>query len=476
MSHRAWVIAVFSAAASYLLLQRTGTDGLPEVVALWAVTLPFALRPLWPSLRAEALGVVFLFSSAAYIETLDNFYDVERRASLAMLVCGLAYLLQRRRTLREIARSPTTWLLALFLALEVLNAALHDAPDVMSIAANRFSVGIAFACAAVLTRRPHGQRLMPSVLIWAVLISLPIMLRQLLDPWGMRFGWLDVEETDAARAGGLYIGPNGAGAMCSFGIAFVTALAIDGALPKVTRTVLLVGLAIGVLATASRGSLLVAILVAYGYAIARGWQSRHFLFRLVLSHVVLGIGLLLLDMANDYLSHMAAEMDAAEGTSLSRLLQVIQAITGSPDELVDHGSVRLGLANEAMDRIADRPLFGWGPEFMKEAGPHVQFLEILGRHGLVGGVIYGGLLWSLARRVHALPLRVRLGACLVGGAWLFTQFFNHNMMEYRYLVLPLGWLVGIDSRQAEGAKQGAEYVSAVGVLPSTANCTGGDPL
>jgi hypothetical protein len=70
---------------------------------------------------------------------------------------------------------------------------------------------------------------------------------------------------------------------------------------------------------------------------------------------------------------------------------------------------------------------------------HVEFLEIVGENGFAGALIYAGLLLEAARTVARRGGRERLGGALVGGVWLLTHLDHHNIVEMRFLILPLAF-------------------------------------
>ena len=432
---------------SYALFQRLGVNGLLVVVPLWTLALPLALWAMRAQLRRHALGVAFLFFTAGYAETLDNVLDVQQRVSFAILLLGAGYLVQQRRRLRALEQHRAIVLLALFFAQACASAALFGSEHTLAIFASRASMGLAVVCATLLAQSRDGRRLFVGAVTWGVLMSLPLMLRELVDPAQMARPWIEVD--DVARAGGLWAQPNNAGASFAFVLAFVDAQWLEGALPARVRWGLFAAASAGVLATASRGAFITALAIIVGAWVARVRLSVRGPMRFGGALAVLGLGALLLQPAGELLARAAASGDGL--ADFSRLQQVILALSGSTDELVDHDSHRLEIADRAIDLIAKSPLIGHGTgefEVIADSRSHVEFLEILGENGLVGGVIYGLLLWVVFRRVSSLPPRLRYGAYLVGGAWLLTHFDNHNLLEYRYMMLPLGYLCGVSDEES----------------------------
>jgi O-antigen ligase len=98
--------------------------------------------------------------------------------------------------------------------------------------------------------------------------------------------------------------------------------------------------------------------------------------------------------------------------------------------------------------IKERPLFGRGTgnflitDVHGDLRSHVQFLEVLGENGAVGGLFYGAFLVAVGVAVARARPPLRLGLAAVCTAWLLTHFDNHNMVEYRFMVLPLALACG----------------------------------
>ena len=91
----------------------------------------------------------------------------------------------------------------------------------------------------------------------------------------------------------------------------------------------------------------------------------------------------------------------------------------------------------------------------------MQFLEILGENGLVGGAIYGAMLAALAGAIARAPARLRFGCTLACVAWLMAHFDSHNVVESRFMVVPLGLCCGLGDAEEPA---GIPVPAAVGAM------------
>jgi O-antigen ligase len=429
------------------LLLGLGPPALVAVVLLWLLALPLLLPALRTGARAELAGAAFLFLTAAYADTLDEVFGREQTTSVAVLLLGAAYLVARRRLARQVCRSPLALAFALFLLQQCASALLFGHESPLGVASNRGSIAVAFVAGAVLTRAPGGRALMPSLVVLGALMSLPVMLRELADPASMQVAPL--ADHDAARAGGLYQQANNAGVALCFALAFTCALSLAQALRARTAAALVAALLLGIVCTASRGALLVAFAMLVGFGIARALLQPRRRTRVVAAVGGLAAALLLLRPLGRLLE--AASERFQDTVDLSRLAQLTLSLSGAPDATIDNDTRRLDLARYAWAQIGERPLFGHGTGlFMADdQRSHLQFLEILGENGILGALFYAGVLLALGFALARLPLRLRLGALLVAGAWLLTHFDNHNLVEFRFMVLPLAYLCGLDGPPAK---------------------------
>lgn len=452
-------------AASYLCMRLLGPAGLPPLVLLWLAALPTVLAPARAVLRREWAGAAFLFLVASYAETIDGVFDLGQRVSVLGLGLGLLYLWQRREDAAAVLRSPLVLLVGAFLLQQVLSALALNPGGAGAVLANRGAMFLTLLAAACLVRRPGGRALGAALVVLGVLLSVPVALREVAD--AEQTGLSSSLPGTAGRAGGLYYQANLAAAAFRYGLAFAFALLLEGALGARTLLVIAAALGAGVLTTASRGGLVTFVLVLLlGWLLAlrrRTGRGAELLLggALAAVMVVVAVSLVGTSTVRAYaqpLGEAAARglgrLEAVGVEDASRLEDLVLAATGSPDRMAGEDSGRSGLAAQALQMIGERPVFGWGTGALvvdNDLRSHVQFLDVLGENGAVGGLLYAALLLSLLLTAARLPAEVRHGCYVVCATWFISHFITHSLMEFRYLILPLAWAGGLDSARTARA-------------------------
>ncbi len=429
---------------SYVVVARLGERGLVLVLALFIAALPFLLRPLIEPLQREALGALFLLLVACYAETIDTAFGWQQRVSTVILLMGAVYIVQRRRAALEVLYTPVGILLTLFFVQQALNALALTEDDQVRVIENRASILLTALAIAVLVRQPGGEKLVPAVALLAFAMSVPVLLREVNDPNLLYERDLLFVGQDA-RAGGFYRQPNNAGVALTFGLAFAWTLA-----PKRSTLLLIVVLlGAGIFCCASRGALgIFAVLALFGTLAGRLRVGD----RRAIAFILLAL-LPLTVFRAPVAAGLVRVTDALQGhvPAIARLQEVIVAFSGDTSELTDDDSQRIGIAQQAIHAIAERPIFGHGTANFfineNEQRSHVQFLEVLGENGLVGGAFYAALLAALAVAAVRAPRDLRLGALMVFGAWFLTNFDNHNIVDTRFLIVPLAYVWGLDAKR-----------------------------
>jgi O-antigen ligase len=431
------------AVAAFVCLSLQGPQGLFLYVALWIAALPIILWPLRAALWRELPGALFVFLTFAHVDNLDDLLGLEQHLSWALVLLSFIYLFFRRDDARALLGSPFVVLLGIFYLQQIASAYLLRSPELVTVWQGRTSVFAALVAGAVLTRRPGGRQLFPMLLVLAALVSVPIMCFEITHPYVQLFSISDGGE----RPGGMFINPNLMGSVLAFAIASVLALRSRGELSRSLAWWSGGACALGILLCGSRGALL-AVLVVLGLNTAGRAAQRLERAPIATAALGLGLGLLLLPLLGQGLSVASRELKSLGFENAERLGQVVLAISGSPDELEGDDSGRTDIAASAIQLIGERPLFGFGTgtfSVIDKRGrhSHLQFLEVMGENGLVGLLLYAGVWISLLTMTWRTDPRYRLGCVLLVGAWFVAHFASHNVIVYRYYVLPLAYLCGL---------------------------------
>jgi O-antigen ligase len=449
-----WSMLVVGAlgAVGLILLLTVGPPSLLAYVPLWALALPWTLRQVRGVVRAELAGVLFVLFAAAFADNLDDFLGDRQLATMTMVLLSFIYIAQRWRDARAVMRSPIVVAVAIFLTQAVISGFCMGNDDPLQIAENRIGVVASLVAGAVLVRRTASVGLFPALLILSALVSLPIMVYEITHVDVFMFSFSGNAGT--FRAGGLFGQSNGVGCALSFALASLLALRTIELVPQLASRVLGGLLLFGVLMCASRGALVVflALLAVATWVVLYRRAGRAPIVSSLLIAATLALTLPPLGRA------AVAATEHLEGLgfeSIDRLNEVVLAATGSTDDLVDDDSGRLKIAIEALQLIAERPVFGFGTHnftvrLRHEKRSHVQFLEVLGENGIVGMVFYVGVLIAIGYGVARAPNRYRAGCAFVFLAWLLNHFDNHTIAEYRSQMLPVALIAGCGRLRDDG--------------------------
>jgi O-antigen ligase len=416
---------------------------------------PWMLAPLAGVLRREWMGALYVLLTAASVDFLgDVLRDVfgsEHVVSFVLLLLSAAYLAQRRHETARVVRDPVVGLLAVFLAQAMLSAAAFGSEDLSRIVQNRLTVLLTLITVAVLVRRPNGARVVPALLIFGALMSAPILLREVLDPQLAVFPSSQIDG-QAHRAGGLFAEPNNVGQALSYAVAFAWLAYERLGLSGPGSALIFAVCGVGLLACASRGALGAVLALLAGMGVI--WILRRFTRPpIVRALLVCGMTCALAPLIVEEGTQLRGHLEDAGFGSVARLGDVLNAASGSTDDLMENDNHRLALVEQALVLIAERPALGRGTgnfQVLGWRGSHNQFLEVLGENGALGGVLYFCFVFSVVLAVRRAPGPFRATAGLVVMAWLIHHLDNHNMMDHRFMVQPIGWVCGI-----AGLKPGA---------------------
>ena len=447
-------LQIVSVVALPFALRWLGPRALAAYLGVWLLAIPLVLAPVARVLEREWVGAAFVFLTAASAEYLDDVFSVEQCISLGLVILSLVYLWRRRRDAWAVARRPEVLLLVIFLAQELVNGLAFAVDDPLHLFESRAALLACVMAGAVLARRPGGARLLPALVIAGALASVPVTLCETLDPDLTLFSFSQADG-QSHRAGGLFAQANNVGMALSFAVVFAFVLRARRSLPPVGVAVVCAASSVGLLACASRGAMFAMVVAAAAFAwLAALARAR----RPPLVHAVLLAGVVcaagpLFDAALPAVRH---DLEAAGFTNTERLQDVVSVLEGSSEDLVEHDNHRVWLAQQALIMIGERPLFGYGTTnfFVRGDGlrSHNELLEILGENGLAGGLLYLAFLCALVRRVARAPAQERGAAGLVTLVWLIHHFDCHNMLEYRFMVLPIAYLCSLDEAPATATR------------------------
>jgi hypothetical protein len=441
---RSQIVTMALFAAAPLCVLALGPRGLVLYVAAWVLALPQLLPELRDVLRAERLGVLFVFLTACSADCLDSAFEVEQYVTSMLVLLSAGYLVARRKIAAELARSAPFLALTIFVAQQVISAALLNPDELWLVASSRAAILAAALATAVLVRQPDGARTVAAFVLLGGLVSVSVMVPELAADFVL-FPTAPMQRV--LRAGGLFAQPNNVGTALSFSAAFLFVLVDRQQISRRTAAVLGLAIAVGLIACASRGALVI-VLIAGGMTAVVATHRRAGRLPVASGLVVVGFLLVALPPLGRYLGTASERLEDLSSLPTARLGGVALALSGDAQELSDNDSSRSELAREAWRLICERPLFGRGTQNFSVHGnagsrSHVQFLELLGENGAVGGVLYGLFLLTLVLAVALAPEEYRVGAALVFGVWFLNHFDKHTMLEFRFMVLPVGWILGL---------------------------------
>lgn len=442
---RLLIVVALLAVSGPLALAALGPPGLLADAALWTLLLAAGLAPRWPALRRELAGALAIFATAAFFDNLDDFLGGHQEVTLSIVGLTCIYLALRHRDAGEVVLTPAFYLLALFYAQQLASAWFFRSDDLPHLFENRVSIVATTLAGAVLARQPDGRRLLLWLIALGALLSVPIMAFELWRPDVLLFSFSHT--AGPLRAGGMYGQANEVGTALGFAMAALLALRTTGQIGRRTLLALLGACGFGILACASRGALVVALAVVA----ARAWvAAAHRAGRAPIATTLLAAGVLVFGLPPlaDVVARNAGRLAELGFDGADRLAEVVRALGGSTEELADDDSNRIAIARQGLALSSERPLFGFGTGRFKvevhgEIRAHVQLLEIFGENGAVGLLLYLVAVAALVRAAWRAEPALRTGALLLLGAWLLTQLDNHDLLDYRSFLLPVGYVCGL---------------------------------
>jgi len=176
--------------------------------------------------------------------------------------------------------------------------------------------------------------------------------------------------------------------------------------------------------------------------------------------------------------------------NFSQLWRDLVKIANDADDAGSAGTGRLQLWRDTLQRISERPVFGFGPEgffgknaITDEARPHNEYLQIAGYLGIPALVLYLAALMTLAvnrmRRLKKLSPMV-IVACGMTAAYLISAFVGNPVYNSApYFWLFLGLTTGVCAGEKpllcpesaeESSEKGAVHFTRLGLLACVLLC------
>lgn len=274
---------------------------------------------------------------------------------------------------------------------------------------------------------PRAVHLARKTLIVVVLWDVAVNVYELFDP-------LPVNRVQG-RSAGFYLDANVSGA------ALVTGMILSiEVLPSWSRIpyILLTGL--GVLVTFSRGGMVAWVLAVAALVLARRVDMTS-VFKSAAIGIILAIAIAVPDLD--------LVMSGVGGSAkINKDVKERMEWFSNPLGVQDRSSwERQYIAKKAWEKIAERPVLGWGTGAYQEAvlAPHNIYLSFMEDHGVLGAFIMPLLIIAVSCRVRG---NLRALALVYGGIVMFLSFFSHTMLGDSYSLLGFSLMAAVGATQA----------------------------
>ena len=222
----------------------------------------------------------------------------------------------------------------------------------------------------------------------------------------------------AGRSAGLYGDPNISGEALLLGM--IVSLTL---VPAWCRGAFILAAGIGICLTVSRANILAWIIVSCTLILLHKVHMKKVLMTVLLGLVLVVV--VLLPMGGQLLD----VLQMAETINRDVLLR-LEWFT-NPTGVSDDSSVeRKLLAEQAWDKVAERPLLGGGIGASYGAwggmGTHNQYLALMQDHGLLGALIVPLLILAVVWKARGETKQL---AMIFGGVVIWQSFFSHNILD-----------------------------------------------
>lgn len=222
----------------------------------------------------------------------------------------------------------------------------------------------------------------------------------------------------AGRSAGLYGDPNISGEALLLGM--IVSLTL---VPAWCRGAFILAAGIGICLTVSRANILAWIIVSCTLILLHKVHMKKVLMTVMLGLVLVVV--VLLPMGGQLLDVLQMA-----GTINRDVLLRLEWFT-NPTGVSDDSSVeRKLLAEQAWDKVAERPLLGGGTGASYvgggSMGTHNQYLALMQDHGLLGALIVPLLILAVAWKARGETKQL---AMIFGGVVIWQSFFSHNILD-----------------------------------------------
>jgi len=225
---------------------------------------------------------------------------------------------------------------------------------------------------------------------------------------------------EKGRGGGFWVSPNNCAEICVFGLFFTMVTPFKSKTFTNLLRLILVG---GLMASLSRGGLVMLFVGAVSYAVAaKQWKT--------LARV--GIGFLIIMALGIGLSVVAKSTGSASSKRIDRWMEVLSGNVSGGD--------RMFLWSHGMAAVMEDPILGRGHRSMERvvpigsgAGPHNYYIYVWGNSGFMGLLGFLMFVASLLRMgLKCKQIQNRAALCAMAGMIATTAMVSHSFINTVY--------------------------------------------
>lgn len=244
------------------------------------------------------------------------------------------------------------------------------------------------------------------------------------------------------RSAGLYVNPNIAASAILAGLVLCV-----GPLRASLRPAFVALAGLGVFLTLSRGALLCWAVLVCALVVQRQLRARQLLGTLAILVAVSGPALVLTGQADRLLA--VSEFVQSRSPSFRRVLEAQDVIVAGDFSARE----RLSVAQRAFAMFTERPLTGYGigatAEWELKASTHNVYLRYAAEYGVLGLLLFAGLLGTLAWGAPRDERPLAINMVLFLSVW---GLFSHNVLEEWHVLLSIALASCVLRPSAAGAR------------------------